>query len=49
MNGLIVAICAVVAISGCGVAIWSAINTRNKYVDEFSKRKSDREKLRLSR
>lgn len=49
MNILIVAICVIVAVSGCGVALWSAINTRSKYVEEFTKRKSEREKLRLSR
>ncbi len=49
MNELIAVIGTIIAVAGFGVALWSAINTRNKYVDEFEKRKSKREKLRVSR
>lgn len=30
-------------------AVWSVINTRNSYYQDFMERKSKREKLRLSR
>lgn len=49
MNTAIVVITIVAFVSGIALVVWSAINTRNRYSVDFMKRKSEREKLRLSR
>lgn len=39
----------VILLGVCVFSVWSVINTRNSYYKDFMKRKSEREKLRLSR
>lgn len=39
MTTLIYSITGLAAILGIGVAIWSFLNTRKKYYDEYKKRK----------
>lgn len=47
MAATIYVITALAAFAGIGFAVWTFIDTRNKYYNDFVKRKSDREKLRL--
>lgn len=49
MNTLIFSIGALFVIACLFFSVVTAINTRNKYCDDFAKRKSEREKLRVSR
>lgn len=39
MNTLIIACTVFLAIIGCGVAIWSIYDTRNRYYEEYLDRK----------
>ena len=39
MNILIYSITGVAALIGAGVAVWSFFDTRNKYYEEYKKRK----------
>lgn len=49
INTVIVLLGVVYFLVGGSVVIWSAINTRNKFYEEFMKRKSSGEKFRLPR
>ena len=39
MTAVIIAIGSILAIAGVGVAIWSIVNTRKKYYDDYIRRK----------
>lgn len=41
MTTLIIVLTAIVALVGISTAIWSIINTRKKFYNDFLKRKSD--------
>lgn len=49
MNTLIILISFIVGFLGLALAAWSAVNTRNKYYNDFMERKPGREKFRLPR
>ena len=49
MNAFIIVISFIVGFLGLALATWSAVNTRNKYYNDFMERKPAREKLRLPR
>lgn len=39
MTTIIVSLTAILALAGVSVAVWSLINTRNKYFNEYKERK----------
>lgn len=39
MTTLIVAVTAILALTGAGIALWSLLNTRKKYHKEYTERK----------
>lgn len=49
INGIIFSIGIIFFLVSLAFSVWSAKNTRTKFYEEFLKRKSEREKLRVSR
>lgn len=49
INVIIFAIGVLFFVVASAFAVWSANNTRNKFYEDFMRRKSEREKLRLPR
>lgn len=39
MTTLIVSLTVILALAGIGVSMWSLVNTRNKYFEEYKERK----------
>ncbi len=39
MDGIIIFLTLVIALAGAGVGIWSILNTRKKYLNEYLERK----------
>ncbi|HSH24743.1 MAG TPA: hypothetical protein VLA13_04315 [Massilibacterium sp.] len=39
MTSIIISLTVILALAGVSVAVWSLINTRNKYFDDYKERK----------